>query len=199
MLLLAPSILKDFVSRLFVAAGAPPFDAECVADSLVESSLRGYDSHGVALARWYLSQIKNGELMPGAPFSVLHETPALVTADGNLGFGQVQCGRLVRFGPGRYEQPCGVDSVFRGTRNDEHGREPDRTRKRRYGHPMFVSPPAANGPVRAPFRGAARGFSEQKRDRRHSATRRQARAIRAGCARAIPLDPQEVQGKAGAP
>jgi uncharacterized oxidoreductase len=91
----SPATLKDFISRLFVAAGAPQLDADCVADSLVESSVRGYDSHGVVLARWYLSQIKNGEVIPGAPFAVLHETPSLVTADGGLGFGQVQCGRLV--------------------------------------------------------------------------------------------------------
>src|SRR5689334_24683390 len=45
-----------FRSRVFVAAGAPPDDARVVAASLVESNLRGYDSHGVALARWYLSR-----------------------------------------------------------------------------------------------------------------------------------------------
>jgi uncharacterized oxidoreductase len=49
----------------------------------------------VLLARWYLSQLKNGELLPGAPLTVLSETPALVAADGGLGFGQVQCGKLV--------------------------------------------------------------------------------------------------------
>ncbi|HEY3967830.1 MAG TPA: Ldh family oxidoreductase [Planctomycetaceae bacterium] len=93
--LYSPATLKDFVSRLFVAAGAPLLDAQSVADSLVESSLRGYDSHGVALVRWYLSQVKNGELIPGAPFAVLQETPVLLAGDGGLGFGQVQCARLV--------------------------------------------------------------------------------------------------------
>src|SRR5258708_5068231 len=95
MLHFTPETLSDFVGRLFVAAGAPPDEAHAVAASLVESNLRGYDSHGVALARWYLSQIKNGELVPGADFTVRHETPALLAADGGLGFGQVQCGGLV--------------------------------------------------------------------------------------------------------
>jgi uncharacterized oxidoreductase len=95
MLHFTPETLNDFVGRLFVAAGAPVDEARVVAGSLVESNLRGYDSHGVTLARWYLSQIKNGELVPGAAFTVRHETPALVAADGGLGFGQVQCGRLV--------------------------------------------------------------------------------------------------------
>ena len=95
MLNFAPEALHDFVGRLFVAAGAPTDEAHAVAASLVESNVRGYDSHGVALARWYLSQIKNGELVPGAAFTLRHETPALLAADGGLNFGQVQCGRLV--------------------------------------------------------------------------------------------------------
>lgn len=95
MLQLSQEVLADFVSRLFIAAGAPADEAAIVAGSLVESNLRGYDSHGVTLARWYLGQIKNGELLPRAPFTVLRETPAFIGADGGLGFGQVQCGRLV--------------------------------------------------------------------------------------------------------
>ncbi len=95
MLLFTPDVLREFVSRLFVAAGAAADEARVVAASLVESNLCGYDSHGVLLARWYLSQIRNGELRPGAPFTVVAESPAFVAADGGLGFGQVQCGRLV--------------------------------------------------------------------------------------------------------
>jgi uncharacterized oxidoreductase len=87
--------LQEFVARLFVAAGASADEARVVAGSLVESNLRGYDSHGVLLARWYLGQIKNRELVPGAPFTVLADPPAFVAADGGLGFGQVQCARLV--------------------------------------------------------------------------------------------------------
>src|SRR5262245_60832152 len=87
--------LRDFVGRLFVAAGADPDEAAVVAASLVESNLRGYDSHGVLLARWYLGQIKNGELLPGAPFTILAETPSMLAVDGGLGFGQVQCARLI--------------------------------------------------------------------------------------------------------
>lgn len=87
--------LRRFVQALFAAAGAAHDEARAVAASLVESNLRGHDSHGVLLARWYLSQIKHGELVPGAPFEVLHETAALLACDGHLGFGQVQCRELV--------------------------------------------------------------------------------------------------------
>jgi len=95
MLRFSPETLRDFVARLFKAAGAADDEASAVAASLVESNLRGYDSHGVLLARWYLSQIKNGEVVPGAPFTIVTDLPGLVAADGGLGFGQVQCGRLV--------------------------------------------------------------------------------------------------------
>jgi uncharacterized oxidoreductase len=95
MLCFSSETLLDFVERLFVAAGASGDEAKTVAASLVESNLRGYDSHGVLLARWYLGQIKNKELLPGAPFTVLAESPAFLAADGGLGFGQVQCARLV--------------------------------------------------------------------------------------------------------
>lgn len=91
----SPEVLGDFVCRLFIAAGATNAEGETVAASLVESNLRGYDSHGVILARWYLSQMKHGELVSGAAFEVLHETPALLACDGHLGFGQIQCRELV--------------------------------------------------------------------------------------------------------
>lgn len=90
-----PETLSAFVARLLTAGGATDSDANTVADSLVRSNLCGHDSHGVALVRWYLSQLKTGELVTAAPFEVLHESPALVAADGHLGFGQVQCPRLI--------------------------------------------------------------------------------------------------------
>jgi uncharacterized oxidoreductase len=91
----SPDALRDFIARLFIGAGAPGDEAHTVAASLVESNLCGHDSHGVILARWYLSQMKHGELVAGAPFKVVHETASLVAADGHLGFGQVQCPRLL--------------------------------------------------------------------------------------------------------
>jgi uncharacterized oxidoreductase len=91
----SPETLRGFVARLFLAAGASADEADCVAASLVQSNLCGHDSHGVILARWYLSQMKHGELLAGAPFEVVHETPALLAADGHLGFGQAQCPRLI--------------------------------------------------------------------------------------------------------
>ncbi|MFN0053994.1 MAG: Ldh family oxidoreductase [Planctomycetales bacterium] len=90
-----PHALQSFVARMFVAAGVEGSEAGTVATSLVESNLRGHDSHGVILSRWYLSQLKHGELVAGAPWEIVRETAGLVVADGHLGFGQVQCPRLM--------------------------------------------------------------------------------------------------------
>jgi uncharacterized oxidoreductase len=87
--------LQSFVSRLFVAKGAPLAEADRVAESLVESNLVGHDSHGVYLARWYASQIDTGELCPGAELTVLRDLPGMLACDGGLGFGQVQCHKFV--------------------------------------------------------------------------------------------------------
>ncbi|RPI86767.1 MAG: Ldh family oxidoreductase [Planctomycetaceae bacterium] len=90
-----PLALREFVQNLFLAANASPAQAERVAESLVESNLRGHDSHGVVLARWYLSQILSGELVPCAPFEILHDLPGALVCDAALGFGQVQCHEFV--------------------------------------------------------------------------------------------------------
>jgi len=87
--------LTDFVRRVFVAAGVPADEAATVAASLVDANLCGHDSHGVMRAPQYVGFIKDGTYKPGAPFTVLNETPAVVAADGGWGLGQVQAHRLL--------------------------------------------------------------------------------------------------------
>ncbi len=87
--------LRHFVSQLFVAARVTPVEADRIAESLVESNLRGHDSHGIVLAGWYLSQIQSGELQPGAPLVVRRDLPGALVCDAGLGFGQVQCREFV--------------------------------------------------------------------------------------------------------
>ena len=87
--------LKQFVRDLFLAAGVADCDAAEVADSLVESNLRGHESHGVLRVRDYLDQLRSDELRSGIEWNVLAETPAILVADGRRGFGQVLSRRLV--------------------------------------------------------------------------------------------------------
>jgi uncharacterized oxidoreductase len=42
----------------------------------------------------YLDQLGKGEVLSGAPFTILRESESLIAADGHWGFGRVQAGRL---------------------------------------------------------------------------------------------------------
>ena len=87
--------LTEFVSRLFTAAGVPGDEAQTVAASLVGANLRGHDSHGVMRVPQYVDFVEKGAYRTGVALKVEHETPAVVTCDGQWGFGQVQAHRLL--------------------------------------------------------------------------------------------------------
>ncbi len=76
-------------SALFMAAGATQSNAERVAESLVDNSLAGHDSHGVIRIIQYLQAIEKGQLDPASEPAVLHETPSSALVDGKWTFGQV--------------------------------------------------------------------------------------------------------------
>jgi uncharacterized oxidoreductase len=73
----------------------PGDEAAVVARSLVSANLCGHDSHGLIRIVQYVDAIADGRLKPGAPFTVVHEAAAVLTADGGWGLGQVQAHRLV--------------------------------------------------------------------------------------------------------
>jgi hydroxycarboxylate dehydrogenase B len=66
-----------------------------VAESLVDANLCGHDSHGVIRVMQYLDALADGRLQPGAAFTVMKETAAVLVVDGNRGLGQVQAHRLL--------------------------------------------------------------------------------------------------------
>ncbi len=88
--------LTSLARDLFLAASVPAEDAAIVANSLVDANLCGHDSHGMLRVPQYLDFLKQGIFKPGAPFTVLNETAAVVAADGNWGLGQVQAYRLLK-------------------------------------------------------------------------------------------------------
>ena len=90
------STLFPFARAIFEAVGVPADEAAIVAESLVDANLCGHDSHGLIRIPQYLKGIDDGNLTPGAPLTVVHETPAVLVADGGWGLGQVQAHRLLR-------------------------------------------------------------------------------------------------------
>lgn len=91
----APEVWVRFARGLFQAAGTPDDEADRVARSLVDANLCGHDSHGLIRIPQYLGAIADGRLKPGAAFTVLKQTAALLVVDGGWGLGQVQAHRLL--------------------------------------------------------------------------------------------------------
>jgi uncharacterized oxidoreductase len=92
---LIPAIpLAAFATELLAKGGVGADEARLVAQSLVDANLRGHDSHGVMRIPSYLDWVAKGDVVPGAPFSVVKQSPTALVADGNWGFGQTQARRL---------------------------------------------------------------------------------------------------------
>lgn len=87
--------LIPFASSMFQARGVPRDEADLVAASLVDANLAGHDSHGLIRIMQYIKAIDDGQLKPGAPLTVVNETPAVLACDGGWGLGQVQAHRLL--------------------------------------------------------------------------------------------------------
>jgi len=87
--------LREVGINLFTACGAPPEEAEIVAEELVEASLMGLDSHGVMRYIWYTEQVLEGRIKPGAPIRVIRETATTAVVDCGFNFGPVSARRMV--------------------------------------------------------------------------------------------------------
>lgn len=79
----------NFVRACLIKAGLKEEDAALVSRSLVESNLRGIDSHGVARLPHYLNRIRHGSIKPRPNIQVFKHAPALARVDGDHGMGQL--------------------------------------------------------------------------------------------------------------
>ncbi len=89
MLTFSAERLRNVTRQIFEAAGTPPDLAAEMASILVESNLVGHDSHGVIRIPAYVTQIKEGTLVPEARPEVIRETPGSALVDGKYGFGHL--------------------------------------------------------------------------------------------------------------
>lgn len=91
----APDYLLDVCARLFTAYGASEADARVAAEELVESSLLGFDSHGVMRASEYADDLRAGRIRPGAPIRIVKQTPTTAIVDCGFNFGAVGARAMV--------------------------------------------------------------------------------------------------------
>lgn len=80
-------LLKDFLTRVFEAAGTPSDIAPVPADHLVQANLSGYDSHGVVHINHYLTEIERGILLPDGRPEIISRRPGALTVDAHHGWG----------------------------------------------------------------------------------------------------------------
>jgi LDH2 family malate/lactate/ureidoglycolate dehydrogenase len=83
-------------AALLVAAGAPPDEAETVMRGSIEANLAGHDSHGIIQIPTYIERIQVGHIVPGAPWTIVQESPTTTVVDGNWGFGYVVTRRAMQ-------------------------------------------------------------------------------------------------------
>jgi LDH2 family malate/lactate/ureidoglycolate dehydrogenase len=88
-IVIAAGVLREFVERIFVAAGVPGEAARLVSDSLVAANLRGVDSHGVQLTLPYLERIDAGDFDARAAGRIVSESGSCLVFDGQNALGQV--------------------------------------------------------------------------------------------------------------
>src|SRR5947199_660351 len=86
-----PLVQADHLSRigaaLLRAAGASEDEANAVAIGCVNANLAGHDSHGVIAIPTYIDRIKAGHIVPGAPWTIVEQSPTTTVIDGHWGFG----------------------------------------------------------------------------------------------------------------
>jgi uncharacterized oxidoreductase len=87
--------LRDVGIQIFIACGAPPEEAEVVADNLVEASLLGLESHGVTRYIHYVDHVLIGKIKPGAKVLVVKETPTTAVVDCGFNFGMISAKYMV--------------------------------------------------------------------------------------------------------
>lgn len=149
-----PTVLVDFIRRIFARLGSNDAEAAAIAASLVETSLMGHDSHGVGIVPSYVERALDGRIAPNRNIAVVrNEGPALVI-DGRRGYGQ---------SIGRQAMAMAIDKartdrfVLMGIRNTHHlGRIGEWAEM--CAEAGFVSMHFSNGtnrpPIVAPFGGA---------------------------------------------
>jgi uncharacterized oxidoreductase len=77
------------VATILRAAGSSAEEADTVASNLVLANLSGHDSHGVGMVPRYVDAVLEGGLKPNTSVKVQLDAGALLTVDGQRGYGQI--------------------------------------------------------------------------------------------------------------
>ena len=99
--------LLEIEIALLKGAGASEKEANIVARHSIDSNLAGHDSHGIIKIPTYIQRVKDGHIVPGAPFVIERETDGTTHINGNWGFGYVVSERAMEITIAKAKK-CGV-------------------------------------------------------------------------------------------
>ena len=88
--------VRHIATQLLQGAGTSPEEADTVARHCLAANLAGHDSHGIIQIPAYIGRIKQGHIMPGAPFEIVQQSPTTTVIDGHWGFGFVVSERAMQ-------------------------------------------------------------------------------------------------------
>jgi LDH2 family malate/lactate/ureidoglycolate dehydrogenase len=81
--------LRAFIEDVYKKAGVPSEDASTCAQVIIESDIRGIESHGIGRLKYYYLRIKSGQHQVITNFEVVKESPTTALVDGHHGMGMV--------------------------------------------------------------------------------------------------------------
>lgn len=114
---IAAEPLQRLVVAVFEHAGSAPDEAAAMAEHLIDANLVGHDSHGVIRVAPYLKLLKDGAIFANREARIMRDGGALITVDGQQGYGLVIARQAIGLGIERAQQH-GVAVV--GIRNASH-------------------------------------------------------------------------------
>ena len=88
--------LTGFAAACLEKLGLAGADAHLVAETLVESNLRGVDSHGVVRLPHYAARLRNGTVKARPRISVQRTGASIAVVEGDRGMGQLVAVRAMR-------------------------------------------------------------------------------------------------------
>jgi ureidoglycolate dehydrogenase (NAD+) len=88
--------LTGFAAACLEKLGLAAADARLVAETLVESNLRGVDSHGIVRLPHYATRLRNGTVKARPRISVRRTGPSTALVEGDAGMGQLVAVRAMR-------------------------------------------------------------------------------------------------------
>jgi LDH2 family malate/lactate/ureidoglycolate dehydrogenase len=110
------NVIHSFMVDVFEALGTPPDDARVCADVLIESDLRGIQSHGVGRLKYYYDRIQMGLHQTVTKMEIVKETETTAVIDGHHGMGHVIAYHAMRLAMDKARQyGLGAVAVRNGT------------------------------------------------------------------------------------